>query len=305
LTRIREAGKSRAAHDGEPIYLELECVHKNGDRAWCEAFTKPLLDGHSEVIGTIAAIRNITERKEAEHALKASERRYREYVDNAPVAFFVSNAAGKHLDVNRAATSLLGYTREELMALPVQVLDVTDDASGTDALQYLKRNGYIRGERQPRHKHGHSVDVLLEAVAISDDRYMAYCQDITHQKNTERRLELYKQAIQSSDDLVAAVDKGYRYMMASPAYLQQHRIDEQDLLGTHVADILGSEAFREVVQPRLDQALNGERLSYEMSLRYPDGVLHEVHVSYYPLRDAEHVTGVIAQIRDIHEIKNR
>src|SRR5436305_13330294 len=63
----------------------------------------------------IGAMLDITERKHAEEALRASEQRFRTFVDHATDAFFLQDDRGVILDVNRQACASLGYPRDELV----------------------------------------------------------------------------------------------------------------------------------------------------------------------------------------------
>ncbi len=59
--------------------------------------------------------RDITERKRAEDALRESERRYRELVENIDDIVYVTDGTGKILYLNRALARVSGYTRDELI----------------------------------------------------------------------------------------------------------------------------------------------------------------------------------------------
>src|SRR4029453_2681852 len=72
------------------------------------------------VAGTI---RDISERKRAEHALRASEERFRTLVDHATYAFALCDERGIFVDVNRQACESLGYSREELIGMSVSEVD--------------------------------------------------------------------------------------------------------------------------------------------------------------------------------------
>src|SRR5215510_4331215 len=58
---------------------------------------------------------DMTRQQRTEEALRASERRFRVFVDHAADAFFLSDEQGRILDVNRRACESLGYTRDELV----------------------------------------------------------------------------------------------------------------------------------------------------------------------------------------------
>ncbi len=60
-------------------------------------------------------IRNITHQVELENAIDISEKRYKELFDSSPIAYFSISLMGNILQVNRAATRLLGYNEEDML----------------------------------------------------------------------------------------------------------------------------------------------------------------------------------------------
>ena len=92
-----------------------------------EARYSPLRDEGGKVVGVIGVATDITERKEAEEALRESEERFRRLMENAADAFLVIEPEGGLVGVNQMACEQFGYTREELLTLPLQDIYTTFD----------------------------------------------------------------------------------------------------------------------------------------------------------------------------------
>lgn len=99
--------------------LELVRLKKDGTRMECSLSTAPILSDDGEIIGIMAAMEDITERKRAERARAESEGRFRLLVESSPDAIFVQTR-GRFAYVNRATVQLFGASGPtELLAQPV------------------------------------------------------------------------------------------------------------------------------------------------------------------------------------------
>lgn len=125
---------------------------------------------------------------EKNRELQASENRYRNLFEYASVGLFILNKDnGAVLDVNAEGRSLLGYTREELLALP-PLSFVADKATASSILQ---AGAFVSKEALFRRKDGALVEVELAVGPYADQtdkKLVLYALDITDQKKMRQRI---------------------------------------------------------------------------------------------------------------------
>ena len=87
-------------HPGDHTVNENENITKDGQRVWIRWQNKPLFDENGQFDGLFSIGTDITERRSAEKALRASEEHFRTLFENAPIGIFHSLPDGKFIDVN-------------------------------------------------------------------------------------------------------------------------------------------------------------------------------------------------------------
>jgi PAS domain S-box-containing protein len=124
-----------------------------------------------------------------EEALRASEMKYRELVEQASDGIFLAERWGRYVDVNEAGCSMLGYTREELLKLRIlDVLVVDDEALQLRQFEALGRGEPVKSERLHRRKDGSLFPVEVSTRRQSDGRIQAIVRDITERKRAEAEI---------------------------------------------------------------------------------------------------------------------
>ncbi len=105
-------------HGGASFDEEYRLVTKQGAVKWVSAFWQPLLDDTGCQIGIQGGEYEITARKQAEHALQESERRFRELMQSVPLAAVMVNLKGYVCFCNDYSLSLTGWSRDEVIGYP-------------------------------------------------------------------------------------------------------------------------------------------------------------------------------------------
>ena len=159
--------------------------------------------------------RDISERRAAEAALRASEEKFRAYVEKAADALFVHDDTGRILDVNRRACVSLGYSREELLAMSVFDIDREADPVPTRAAWAQITPDVVRtlqGRHQRRDGTQFPVEVRIGSFDLRQDRFMlALVRDTSEREAFEHQIarfnHLYAALSQVNQAIVHAHDR--------------------------------------------------------------------------------------------------
>ncbi len=173
LGRLNQTGIVK----GEFSYRRKDGVTFTGET------TSGILTGHYGIARISMIVRDITDRKLSDEAIRDRETRFRTYVDSAPEGIFILDAKGNFQDVNRTACSLLKYSGEELLNLNIK--NITEKGVARETLNgfnRLKKKGKLAMESVLIRKDGVCIPVFLNAVELPNKTYMAFCTDILERK---------------------------------------------------------------------------------------------------------------------------
>ncbi|HEU5102267.1 MAG TPA: PAS domain S-box protein, partial [Roseiflexaceae bacterium] len=126
LTIVHPDDQERAAAEAAAIFAggkdgtsEFRWLTRDGQALWVEAHSAVIADAEGNPIGMRGVTMDITERKLAEQAVRASEERFRTLFDHAPIGIFLGRA-GKVLYGNQAFAHMYGYADlEEIRGIPL------------------------------------------------------------------------------------------------------------------------------------------------------------------------------------------
>jgi PAS domain S-box-containing protein len=205
----------RRALTGETVTSAGECVERPGaPRAWLEWEIRPWHSSKGTIEGVVLLTEDVTERKEAENALRVSEARFRSVYEHAPAGIAMAGLDGKFAGCNGACASMLGYSEDELRRLALHdLIHPEDRAASLDGIEQLVRGEIPLFETVCRclRKNG---DVLWAEKTVSrlDDAdgkpsniLMLLADRTERQRATERQRLLMRELAHRGKNLLAVV----------------------------------------------------------------------------------------------------
>jgi PAS domain S-box-containing protein len=199
---------NRVYSTGKPAKgFDWEHIRKDGTKARAEISVSLMKDAKGQRIGFRGIMRDITERRRAEDALKESEQRYRTLVESSTDAILMTDKERKAVTCNQAFLNLFGYEKREIEGKSIRIIHQSDESFasfGKTAYPSIEKGDFFRTEWEFMHKDGTTVlpvEIVKSAVRSPDGSiagYIAVIRDITERKRAEEeRKRLETQLLQS------------------------------------------------------------------------------------------------------------
>lgn len=206
--RMLEYGRQRLRGEHAPAVYEFKGKRRDGTLIDLEVSVSTHAVAGKTYITSL--IRDITERKAAEKALRRSESRCRLLLEQASDGIHTYDLRGEFIETNSKLCEMLGYTREELLRLNVTDLVPKDDLVA-DPIRFdeLRAGQTLLNERRLRRKDGTLIPVEISGKMIEDGVLQSIIRDISGRKRAEEELrtaydELERRVGERTTDLARA-----------------------------------------------------------------------------------------------------
>jgi len=288
----------------------IEVVAKDGKKLLYELTPAKLMYKTEPAI--LGIFRDITEQKMAEEKLRASEERFKYFIENAPEPIWVQDVNGIFLDGNKRVEELTGYKREELIGKNMLETNLIPSEYIPIAMEMFKLDklGEISGpnELKLRRKDGSLVSVEASIIPVEWEgklNIIGVGRDITERKRAEKELIRLSSAVRMSNDSVVISDLDGTVLDVNEATLKMYGTkNKSDLIGTSAFDLIVPEE-REIALADMKELLEKDYLpNREHTVTTKDGGKIPVEMSTAIMKDVDgKPIGFVAISRDITERK--
>jgi PAS domain S-box-containing protein len=297
LTRIMD-GEERVEYDAEK-------KRRDGKTVPCIVTATPFRKPERELVGIVEDFKDISERKEAEEALKESQERLKTILDSIQTGVVVIDPETHVIiDVNPVAERMIGVTRNEIInkvchqyICPAEKgrCPITDLGQKVD-----------RSERVLTSVDGKSIPILKTVGTVMLDGRKHLVEsflDITEHKQAEDAVrtseEKYRSLVESTDDSVYLVDTSCTYLFMNQRHLSRFSVPPDQVIGKAYREFHSEEETRAFAKKVEEVKETGKSLWHEYRSERDGGYFLR---SLSPVRGTDgSITAVTVISKDITE----
>ncbi|HEX2993830.1 MAG TPA: PAS domain S-box protein, partial [Anaerolineales bacterium] len=256
LDNPEETDKYIRSTQAQGFFIGEELIKRKDGSFFPASFSSSVItDAKGKPIAVQSSFFDITDRKQAETLQQQSERLFRALFEMSPDAVtlidpYDPSGEWPIVDCNAATCHINGYTREELIGQPINIVNAPTNTP-IDRVDYLKRleeGQSIKYEIFHRRKNGEifPVEVSTTMIKVGDrELLLGIDRDITERKQTEEALQenrsLYQSLVETSPLSICRKDLAGRFTFANQRFLKLSHTTLDELVGKTDFDLHPSE----------------------------------------------------------------
>ena len=294
--------------------LEHRIIRRDGEVRHILVRASVVKDDSGRIVKRYGANQDITERKQAEEKLKASEDKYRSIFENAVEGIYQAKPEGRYISVNPALARMLGYESPEEMITSVtdigrQLFVNSEDMERYQAIS--EKKGEVNSfEAQLYRKDGSATWTSTNARAIRDaagnvSHFDGTVEDITSRKRADEAIKRtaaeWRTTFDSIEDMIMILDLDCRIVRVNKSVVSFLGLSYSDILGKYCYDLMhwGKRSSEEWCFSKM---LNSKK--HEESEMYIDEKGIWILTSVDPIFDGKgNITGAVHIMKDVTERK--
>jgi len=308
----------RAEYDDLPFVL---FTAKGSEGIASEAISRGVTDYLQKEPGTdqYTVLANRVENAVVRHH---AESRYESFLHSAPYSIVISDADGRIQQVNDHLERQFGYTAEELLGEPIEVLlpECYRNEHVSHRQEYVQSPAHrpmgVESDLWGRRKDGSKfpVEITLSPIDLDSDlEIVASVHDITARREHEQKLEFAETLFENTQDALFVIDVDettdteadtFRLEHVNPAYEAQTGLSNDELRGRSLRDVFGDEEGNEMLRRYRQCVDRREPIKYEEQVSIPEkGSYWETRIA--PVVIDGCVEQLVGAARNVTERKQR
>ena len=281
-----------STESGGDVDYEYRLYAADGTLHWVRDRGCLIRDETGTVIYREGVMLDITDRKEAEDALRHSEERYRNLFENANDIIYVHDLDGNYISLNHAAQRVFGYTREEALSLNMTAIVAPEHIETAREKLREKLNGrrdQTAYEIDCFKKDGRRITLEINSTVVRKNgdaiAVQGIARDVTDRKVSEEALreseQRYRDLFENANDLIYTHDLRGNFTSLNRAGERLTGYSREEALGMNISQVVAPEslasaranAVRKMASETLTTyetdiiAKDGRRVSLELSTR--------------------------------------
>ncbi len=295
--------------DGRVWKGEFANRRKDGTVYFEESTITPVKNNKNEITHFVAVKQDITERKQAEEKLQASEDRYRSFFEADLTGDFISTPSGKILACNEAFAKIFGFDSvDEVLDRNASELygNISD---GSEFLQLLREKKILKEMRlKMRRRDGKMIHILENIVGEFDEngeliQFKGFIIDETERVQAEEIIsqseERYRTIVNTSSDVIAQISTQGIITSLNPSFQRITGWPSDEWIGKNFIELVYPDDVQST-SDYLTNSFNGESLQlFNLRLRTKSGIFINFEINVTPQVLNGEVTGLLASARDI------
>jgi PAS domain S-box-containing protein len=283
-------------------------IAADGTEIAIEDSAAPIRDAQGQIAGAVMVFHDVTRRRHAERALRASEERLRAMFSQAAVGIATAELDGRFVEANEKACAILGRPLEELRRHTFTGLTHPDDVEKTSQLvrqllegaipSYSLEKRYVRADGST--VWSNTTVTLLRHERGAATQFIGILEDITDRTQTEELRARLAAVVEHSDDAIITKTLDGIIVTWNPGAQRIFGYAADEVIGKSITMLIPERHLDE--EPAiLERLRRGERIEhYETVRRRKDGELLNISLTVSPLKDATgNIIGASKIARDI------
>lgn len=315
LARVQTTMQAHLQGQSLTYQSEYRLRHRSGNYRWILSRGQAIFNEAGQPMRFVGSHVDITDRKQAELDLQASQKLLQMVFDHLPQRVFWKALDGRFLGCNQSfavdmgckfPSAVIGKSDADLQVLSPESLQLfqardRDVAAGQIIVVEDQVQHYLDGQTR-----WVSTTKAPFRTPQGELRGIFGCyEDVTERVLAQRSLQRYARMVEAAQDGICLTDTHYRYQVTNQTYHDWYSTADRPILGQTIAEVLGAVDFEQRLKPLHDQCLQGETIHYECWFDFPQVGRRFRSVTMTPYREENSdITGIVTSIRDLTDLKD-